>query len=367
MTINKVNQKKHLISKKIKRRFRYKFMKRTKIIKNNKIQKTETENLAAKSTQIKNHHKEENETKTSKNRDKNKSIFFENLQNEYMYIFLKNHFDTYINDNFYKKLEHLEINRKIITPEVLNKFGLTEEKRNYLLNYFHIFILKHKISPKFYFSSVTLFDSFLINYSKANNTNQCLNLFISKKTNQNSETRMFLLLFCCYYLTAKFYGTDLLTVNKLLEFPQAKEEFSFNDINKLIYDIYIYIDTDLDLLNIYSFIDIYMFEIRRILKQSGLSYYKDIMLFLEKSVFFLGAKLGRNISLLNIEESIQGLGITKFCYELSKCIYQININTDMILQRFFANLTVILTEFYKADKIPIIIDWLNDNYNKENI
>ena len=287
MTINKVNQKKHLISKKIKRRFRYKFMKRTKIIKNNKIQKTETENLAAKSTQIKNHHKEENETKTSKNRDKNKSIFFENLQNEYMYIFLKNHFDTYINDNFYKKLEHLDQNRKIITPEVLNKFGLTEEKRNYLFNYFHIFILKHKISPKFYFSSVTLFDSFLINYSKANNTNQCLNLFISKKTNQNSETRMFLLLFCCYYLTAKFYGTDLLTVNKLLEFPQAKEEFSFNDINKLIYDIYIYIDTDLDFLNIYSFIDVYMFEIRRILKQSGLSYYKDIMLFLEKSVFFL--------------------------------------------------------------------------------
>ena len=366
MVINKVNQKKHLISKKIKRRFRYKLMKRTKIIKNTKIQKAETENLAAKSTQIKDQNKKENMKTMNENSDKNKLIFFENLQNEYMYIFLKNHFDTYMNDNFHKKLEPLDQNRKIITPEVLNKFGLNEKKRECLFDYFYIFIVQQKISPKLYFSSVTLFDSFLINYSKANNTNQCLNLFLSKKTKQISNTRMILSLFCCYYLTSKFYGTDLLTINDLLKYPKANEEFGFNDINKLVNDIYIYIDTDLDFLNIYSFIDIYMFEIRSILKQFGLSNYKDIMQFLEESVFFLGAKLSGNISLLNVEESVQGLGIIIFSYELSKCKYQINTNIDMILQKFFANLKVILTKFYKTDKVPIIIDWLNDNLNKEN-
>ena len=364
MTINKVKQKKHLISKGIKRRFRYKFIKRIKTTKNNKPPKPETENLAAKSTQIKNQYKKEKEGTMSKNSDKNISIFFENLENEYMYILLNNHFDAYINNNFDKNLEHLDQNRKIMTSEVLNKFGLTEERRKYLLNYFNAFIGNNKINPKLYFSSVALCDSFLINYSKSNNTNQCLDLFLSKKTNQISDTRIMLLLFCCYYITSKFYGSNLLTINALLKYPQAKEEFSYNDINKLIIDIINYTDFDLDLLNIYSFIEIYMFEIRRIIKQSGLSDYKAFMQFLGESVFFLGAKLGRNISLLNVEESIQGLGIIVFAYKLCKSKYQINTYVNSVIENFFGNLNIILTKFYKKDKLPIIIDWLNNNWNK---
>lgn len=367
MAIKKVNQKKHLASKDIKIRFRYKFIKKAKAIKINKTNKIETENLADKSTQIKMKFKKDNESTNetiNKNTDKNASTFFENLENEYMYQFLNNHYDTYINTNFNKKLEYLDQKRIIMTSKVLNKFGLNEERRKYILNYFNIFIESNKINPKLYFSSATLFDSFLINFSESNNRQQCLNLFISKKTKDISDTRIIVLLFCCYYISAKFYGSNLLTINDLLKYPQAKDEFTYNEINNLITIIFVYTDFDLDFLNIYSFIEIYLFEIRRILKQSGLSNYLAFMRFLEKSVFFLGAKFGRNISLLNIEESIQGLGIIVFCYKLCKYKYQINSCLDMNLQKFFANLNVILIKYYKKDKMQTIFDWLNDNWNK---
>ena len=118
-----------------------------------------------------------------------------------------------------------------MTETILNKFGLTEERRKYVLNYFGLFVDSHKIDYKLYFVSVSLFDSFLINYSESNTDEKCKQLFISKINQQFSDTKLMLFIFCCYYIVAKFYNTNLLSVNDLLKYPNASKEIYIHLLN----------------------------------------------------------------------------------------------------------------------------------------
>ena len=113
-----------------------------------------------------------------------------------------------------------------------------------------------------------------------------------------------------------------------------------------------------------SFIEIYLLQIRRCLKDGEWENYQKFMETLEKSVSFLGAKLGRKILLLNIEESIQALGLMIFCYDLCKFKYEVSKDLDKNVYNLLVNLNECLMNYYGADKLPIIIDWLNDNWNK---
>ena len=367
MTKGRPKDKTHHSNKDSKKRFKYKFMKRAKKIgyKNSKDQNSinlasklkksnqplETKNISTK------------ETLKTNIKEKTPNLF-ETVENEYMDKLLNIYYDNYSDNFLYKSLEKLNQNKKVVTEKILNKYGITEERRKYVLNYFMLFVEEHKISSKLYFLTVSLFDSFLINYSESNNDNKCRNLFLSKNSRQFSDTRLMLSIFCCYYITAKFYNTHLLTINDLLQYQNAKYEVTYDDLLNLIKDIISYTDCDIDILNIYSFIEIYLFQIKRCLKNSEWEDYQKFMDILEKSVSFLGAKIGRIIFLLNIEESIQALGLMIFCYQLCKLKYEINTSLDKNAHNLLINLKDFLMSYYGSNKLPIIIDWLNDNWNK---
>ena len=367
MTKGKPRDKTHHLNKDAKKRFKYKFLKRSKKIghKNKKAQIPK--NLASNSTKA----KEQMETKnistkeTFKTNSKEKaSNIFEGIENEYMEKFLDIYYDTYSDNFLYKSLEKLNQNKKVVTEEILSKYGISEERRKYVLNYFLLFIDEHKISSKLYFLTVSLFDSFLINYAESNNDIKCHQLFLSKTTKEFSDTKLMLCIFCCYYIIAKYYNTNLLTIDDLLKYKNAKDEVTYDDLFYLIQDIIVYTDCNIDILNIYSFAEIYLFQIRRCLKDTEWDNYQQFMEILEKSVSFLGAKIGRKILLLNIEESIQALGLMIFCYQLCKFRYEVSTDLDKNVHNLLVNLKDCLMNYYGANKLPIIIDWLNDNWNK---
>ena len=361
MTKEKKNQKTtHFKSKEPKKQFKYKFIKRKKGIKH--IKPT-SRNITSKSTKM-------NDSLNKKNKapiniiNNTKTNEFKIIENEYMEKLLNIYFDEYGDDYLNEALDRLNKNKKLMTETILNKFGLTEERRKYVLNYFGLFVDSHKIDYKLYFVSVSLFDSFLINYSESNTDEKCQQLFISKNNQQFSDTKLMLFIFCCYYIVAKFYNTNLLSINDLLKYPNATKEVTFDDLSNLIKEIIIYNDCNIDILNIYSFIELYMFEIRRCLKKFEWDNYENFVEVFEKSLSFLGAKIGKYIFFQSFEESIQALGIMIFCYRLCKYKYPVNSNIDNFVNRSLFNLEKALLKYYGTNKLSIIINWLNDNWNK---
>lgn len=367
MTKCKPRDKTHQSSKDSKKRFKYKFIKRSKKIGKKNTQSQNRKNLSLKSTKT----KEQIDTKnistkeTFKTTSKEKaSNLFKDIENEYMDKLLNIYYDTYSDDLLYKKLERLNQNKKVVTENILNKYGISEERRRYALYYFSLFIDEHKISSKSYFLTVSLFDSFLINYSESNNDMKCHKLFLSKNSKEFSDTKLILSIFCCYYLIAKYSYTNLLTIDDLLKYQNAKDEVTYDDLFYLIQDIIECTNCNIDILNIYSFIEIYLFQIRRCLKDGEWENYPKFMEIFEKSISFFGAKLGRKILLLNIEESIQALGLMIFCYDLCKFKYKVSKDLDKNVYNLLVNLKECLMNYYGANKLPIIINWLNDNWNK---
>ena len=367
MTKGKPRDKTHQSSKDTKKRFKYKFIKISKKIESKKTKAQKPKNLALKSTnpneQIDTKNISTKETFKTNSTEKASNLFKE-IENEYIDKLLNIYYDTYSDELLYKNLEKLNQNKKVVTENILNKYGISEERRKYVLSYFSLFIEEHKISSKLYFLTVSLFDSFLINYSESNNDMKCHKLFLSKNSKEFSDTKLMLFIFCCYYIVAKYSDTSLLTIDDLLKYQNAKEEVTYDDLFYLIQDIIECTDCNIDILNVYSFIEIYLLQIRRCLKDGEWENYQKFMETLEKSVSFLGAKLGRKILLLNIEESIQALGLMIFCYDLCKFKYEVSKDLDKNVYNLLVNLNECLMKYYGANKLPIIIDWLNDNWNK---
>ena len=364
MSKRKPNQKTNSSNKGIKKRFKYKFVKNSKKAQ---IKAKTIKNMTKNSDNLDKHTENKNiSTKdTSKNnKGKTSTILSKQLEIEYMEKLLDIHYDNYADAYLYKALEKLNQNKIIITKDILKKFGLTEEIRKYVLNYFQLFIESHQINSNLYFLTVSFFDSFLINYSNLNNNAKCMNLFISKNERKFSYTKLILLIFCCYYITAKFYKTKLLTIDDLLKYDHAKEEFTYDELYNLIKDIIQYNDSDIDILNIYSFIDIFLFKIKRIFKICNWDNSNNFLGILEKSISYFGAKIGKKIFLQNIEDSFQALGIIIFCYKMSKLRYDINENIDLYIRTFLVNVKDFLIKYYGTNKLPIIINWLNDNWNE---
>ena len=365
MTKGRKNQKTPTLNKEIRHRLKNKFMKKNKNIRNLKTKAKEPTNFASKLGDIKEPSEHENfsaEDISNKNIGNNLSTLYEKIENEYMDKLLNIHYDTYANSYLNNALERIKQNKKVLTEEILNKFGMTETIRKCVLNYFELFIETHKIKHKLYFFSVSLFDSFLINYSESNSDDLCHQLLLSKKDNKFSTTKSMLLMFCCYYLIAKYSRTKLLTIDDLLKYPKATEEFTHMDLYRLIKQIISC--TESDTLNIYTFIELYLFQVKRCLKSFNWENYPKFVEILEKSISFLGAKLGGEISLQKIECSIQALGIIIFSYELCKIKYEVNSNIDSYVNMFLVNLKDVLSSYYGENKLPTIIDWLNNNWNK---
>ena len=367
MTKGRPGDKTHNSSKETKKRFKYKFLKRAKRDGNehSKVQKqkypTSKPKKIRQPLETKNISTKEILKTSTKGKMPNLS---EEIEKEYMDKLLDIYYENYSKNSLHRSLEELNQNKKVLTEKILKKYGITEERRKYVLNYFLLFVEEHKISSKLYFLTVSLFDSFLINYSESNNDYKCLNLFLSKNNRKFSDIKLMMSIFCCYYIIAKYNNTQLLTIDDLLLYPNAKDEVTYVDLYVFIKDIIVYTDSNLNFLNIYSFIEIYLFQIKRCLKNSEWEDYKKFMEILEKSVSFLGAKIGRILFLLNIEESIQALGVMIFCYQLCKFKYEISSSLDKNVHNLLVHLKECLMNYYGANKLPIIIDWLNDNWNK---
>ena len=352
--------------KDIKKRFRYKFRKYSKKTVHKNAKPETSKNLANKSTKIEKQIKKKSECKNNSadNTEKVVPNLFKKIENEYMEQFLNIYYEKYSNSSFVDSLKSLNQNKKIMTENILNKFGITEEIRKCTLNYFGLFIESNNISFKYYFLSVSLFDSFLINYSEMNSNEKCSNLFLSKKTKIFSEIKLTLLLFGCYYLIAKYYNVHILSINDLLECRNAKDEFTYADLDTLIRYIIIYTDCNIDNLNVYSFVEIYMFEIKRIFKKLEYKNYENFLEIFKDGVNFLGAKISKKIAFSNIDESIQALGIMIFGFHLCKQKFKVNDGIDFYMRQVLFNLKEVLNKYYGTNKLPIIINWLNTNWYK---
>ena len=111
--------------------------------------------------------------------------------NKYSINLLKNHLEQYGN-NIVTGSFNIEpnLNKRIITPKILNKYNITEEHRKFAFKYLLKCINYQNINIKCYFSTTLIFDFFLINYSKDELNNNCETFFLSKKTNKISETKV---------------------------------------------------------------------------------------------------------------------------------------------------------------------------------
>ena len=352
--------------KDVKKRFRYKFKKYFKKTVHKNANPEQSKNLTNKSTKIAKQTCQKSKCRNnSEYSNKSENInLFKKIENEYMEQFLNIYYEKYSNSSLDNSLKSLNQNKKILTEIILNKFGITEEIRKYALNYFGLFIESNNISFKYYFLSVSLFDLFLINYSEMNSNQKCYNLFVSKKSKIFSEIKLTLLLFCCYYIITRYYNIHMISINDLLECKNAKDELTYDDLNTLIKDIIIYTDCNIDNLNLYSFVEIYMFEIKRIFKKSNCQNYENFFEIFKDGINFLGAKLSKKILLSNIEDSIQALGIMIFGFYLCKQKIKVNDNIDFYMRKTLINYKEKLNNYYGCNKLPIIINWLNNNWYK---
>lgn len=362
----KSNHQLQTTEKDIKKRFRYKFRKYFKKTVHKNAKPGPSKNLTNKSTKIEKQIEKKSECKNNSvdNTEKVVPNLFKKIENEYMEQFLNIYYEKYSNSSFVDSLKSLNQNKKIMTENILNKFGITEEIRKCTLNYFGLFIESNNISFKYYFLSVSLFDSFLINYSEMNSDEKCSSLFLSKKAKIFSEIKLTLLLFCCYYLIAKYYNVHILSINDLLECRNAKDEFTYNDLDTLIRYIIIYTDCNIDNLNVYTFVEIYMFEIKRIFKKWDCKNYENFLEIFKDGVNFLGAKISKKIFFSNIDESIQALGIMIFGFHLCKQKFKVNDGIDFYMRKVLFNLKEVLNKYYGSNKLAIIINWLSTNWYK---
>jgi hypothetical protein len=340
------------------KRFRCKFPMKTLISKtlpNNATQKNKS-NRDNKFNEVKKNNKEELKINVELIRD-NMTRYSDKLISIYFKAYSKN-----ILKDFLMKESKEKENKKVINEEILNKYKLTKVHRKYALKYLLEFIKYHKINIKCYFSTVLIFDLFLINYAE-NDDIECQNLLISKKTNQLSETKLILLILCCFYLTLKFNGTKPITVEQLLEYKNAKEEMNEEDLIQLIDDIAVYTDLKIDEINLYNYIEVYMIDILQRMKEFT-NNQQFLEIFQNYSINF-SIKIMQTIELLNIPESLQALAIVIVSFEYGKHLTgENNEYLDSYLFQWIGNLKNMIMD-YKENDFQKVICFLNYYISKE--
>ena len=332
--------------------FKYKLIKK----KFNEKKINSSKNLHQKSTKIKQKVEKENDINIA-----NKEPLYKNIEKYYMLQSLNNYYELYSDNNLKEILTDSRKCKYRITPEILCKYDLNVDIRSHILNFFYNFIESNNISFKYYFYSVSIFDNFLINFSEdESNIDRCQKFFKSKVTNQLSETKLVLYILCCYYVYSKFYSSNLFTINHILQIENAKNESTFDDLSNLIIDIINYTN-DIDSINIYSFIDLYMFKIRKCfyIYEDENQYFING---LEKSINFFAAKIGKSINFSEIDESLKALAIIIFSYNLCNNMYKQKNGISMYINHLLNNFKLSLINYFDICQISIIIKWLNDNW-----
>ena len=337
---SKLREKGKKINKRMKKRLRNRFLG-----KKTKDAKASLNNLENNDTQ-----------KTIKERPlKNLNIdLVEKNFKEYTFELVNRHFQNYSEKFMVNILNQENENKKPITEDILKKYNITKEKWKIAINFFYKFIMHHKINIRCYFSSIYMLDLFLINYSEdESNQEKCQLFFKSKIENKISDTRLVLLLLCCFYIAAKFFNTKLITIDQLLQLDNAKDEYTFDEMNDLINEIIIYTEANICDINIYFFIEFFLFDIRKRIKQ--ISNDEAFIEQFEESTIHFSIKIIEDISMQSISDRIKALAIIIFSFELTKySLKKINAQLNDCFKEWKENITEPLINYDKNGLLKVI-------------
>lgn len=297
--------------------------------------------------------------------EKNQSLEKENIVNYYSKPIIKA-FETYSSGvlEIFLKEETKKENLVQINEEILSNYGLTKELRKFAFKYLAEILEQYQIPKKFYFKTALVFDSFLINHSSINKNDKkiCSSFFISKNDNNFSHTKLIQFILCCFYIINQVYNSKNFELKCLVNWNN-KNEMTFDELNDLIYDILEVIDCELNIIGIYDFLNIFIFDLNNRIKIISED---DIFTnCLNKNLIYLGEKIVQNISLANILPSIQALGVIMFSIEYSKFItekYFHNEKINFLVENWLKSLKNILVNYNYKD-IKSVIQWLNDYIN----
>jgi hypothetical protein len=278
-----------------------------------------------------------------------------------------NDFETYSSSLFERllKKELDKDNLAQINERILSNFCLTKEMRKFAFKYLWGILEQYKIPIKFYFKSVLVFDSFLINYSKINNDDKkiCSALFKSKHNNDFSMTKLILYTLCCFYIINQIYNTRNFELKCLVNWNN-KEEMTYEELNDLVYDIVEVTNCEFDILGIYDFINIFIFDLNKRVKI--ISNENEFIKCYNKNINYLAMKIVQDISLCDINPSIQAFAVIMFSIEYSKFLTQKlykNEKINFLVDNWIKNLRNILISNSDED-IRRVIHWLNNYINK---
>lgn len=283
--------------------------------------------------------------------------YYKTIENKY--------FDCYGSDilnNLLFKEKEFKLKKAIITEEILTAFNLTKDLRKYALNYLFAAITNNKskgnIDSQSYFITASIFDLFLINYYNENNSidnNICRSFFISKITNQFSEIKLILFLFCCFYLANHLTNTKKFDLRDLTKISE-NYELTYEELNELTEDILICTDGEINTLTVHHFINIFMFDI---ISRFKVLYNNNTFIEnFQNNVLFFSCKIIQDLSCMQILPSIQALGIILLAFEYTKykmgCKYGI---LDVYIEKWTKYIKEIL-EDYNDEDYQKIIKWM---------
>lgn len=293
----------------------------------------------------------------------NSEDFFLGGFSSYYQKIISNTFDSYANSILERLLsdEQNEEKRNFISIEVLQKFGLTNELRKYSLKYLFETLSQYQIPTKFYFKSISIFDTFLIKYSEQNSVENCSKFFFSKHNkNEFSETKLVLFALCCFYLANQIHNTKNFDLKCLVNWNN-KDELNYEELIDLVDEILIVIDCDTNKINLYDFVEVFLFDITKRLKI--LSKDESFLKLYHQNVYFFAMKFTQDITFLNILPSTQALGIFAFAFEYSKYeIKNLDKEISFFVEKWAKNVKNLLTNC-RIDDIKNVIMWFNNYIN----
>lgn len=286
----------------------------------------------------------------------NIQLIRENINN-YSRNLIKNHFINYAKSIFSDSfINESIINKEIITAEILYKYNLTNEHRKCAFKYILNFIKYKNFNIKCYFSTTLMFDLFLINYSKDELNNDCQKFFFSKQSNELSQTKIILFSLCCFFLTSQYYNAKLITIEQLLQFENAKDEVTYDQLIKLVNDIISYIDLNICDINIYYFVEKYMFDILEHLKQ--LTHNQKFLEDFKNYTIHFSTRIVQNLDTLNILDNIQALGVVIFSFKFSIFTSkETDENLDIYINDWTKKISKLINN-YDINGLQNIINWL---------
>ena len=257
------------------------------------------------------------------------------------------------------------INRTIITKDILSLYNITNEHRKYALKFLQKIINEHNILTECYFKSVIIFDKFLINFSKnSENLEKCKNFFKAKDEKKDiSSTKLLIFILCCFYIANQIYNVKSFSLKHILNINVSNEndknETTYEELIELTDNIILYINCDIDDVDIYQFISLFLFDLNKrfkilIGKNNLIEQFRNL-------VIFFGIKLLQNITLLEILPSIQVLGIVIVCFKLISENNNENEELNVFFQKWIDNI-VDLIDGYEPKKLANIIDWVKGYY-----